>query len=54
MVWLQSQSMAREEYIGFVCKFMLGMGLGLKACHHSDVSKLGILSYSMLKTPGVM
>ena len=40
-----------EEYIGFVCKFMLGMGLGFEMpVIILTLVKLGILSYSMLKS----
>lgn len=39
-----------EEYIGFVCKFMLGMGLGFEMpVVLLTLVKLGILSYGMLK-----
>jgi sec-independent protein translocase protein TatC len=39
-----------EEYIGFVCKFMLGMGLGFEMpVVLLTLVKLGILSYSILK-----
>jgi sec-independent protein translocase protein TatC len=39
-----------EEYIGFVCKFMLGMGLGFEMpVVLLTLVKLGILSYSVLK-----
>jgi sec-independent protein translocase protein TatC len=39
-----------EEYIGFVCKFMLGMGLGFEMPVVLLVLvKLGILSYSILR-----
>ncbi|MDB6019001.1 MAG: Sec-independent protein translocase protein TatC [Pedosphaera sp.] len=39
-----------EEYIGFVCKFMLGMGLGFEMPVVLLVLvKLGILDYGMLK-----
>jgi sec-independent protein translocase protein TatC len=39
-----------EEYIGFVCKFMLGMGLGFEMpVVLLTLVKMGILSYSILK-----
>jgi sec-independent protein translocase protein TatC len=39
-----------EEYIGFICKFMLGMGLGFEMPVVILVLvKLGILNYQMLK-----
>ncbi len=39
-----------EEYIGFVCKFMFGMGLGFEMpVIILTLVKMGILSYSILK-----
>lgn len=39
-----------EEYIGFVCKFMLGMGLGFELpVVILTLVKLGVLSYGVLK-----
>ncbi len=39
-----------EEYIGFVCKFMFGMGLGFEMpVVILTLVKMGILSYSILK-----
>ena len=39
-----------EEYIGFVCKFMLGMGLGFEMpVVILTLVKIGILNYAILK-----
>jgi sec-independent protein translocase protein TatC len=39
-----------EEYISFVCKFMLGMGLGFELpVVILTLVKIGVLSYSMLR-----
>ena len=49
--WLgfSSQQWRSEEYIGFVCKFMLGMGLGFELpVVILILAKLGIVSYSFL------
>lgn len=40
-----------EEYIGFVCKFMLGMGLGFEMpVVILTLVKIGLLNYSILKS----
>jgi sec-independent protein translocase protein TatC len=40
-----------EEYIGFVCKFMLGMGIGFEMpVIILTLVKIGLLNYSILKS----
>ncbi|MCX6905661.1 MAG: twin-arginine translocase subunit TatC, partial [Verrucomicrobia bacterium] len=46
-----SQQWRSEDYIGFVCKFMLGMGLGFELpVVILILAKLGIVSYSFLSS----